>query len=339
MLISGDNPSTVAAVAARAGITGPGGRGIVALDATEMPTEASDPADLETLAEAVQGAQMLGRVTPEQKRALVRALRHRGRTVAMTGDGVNDALALKEADLGIAMGNGAPATKAVARMVLLRGQFSVLPGIVAEGRRVMANTERIASLFLAKTVYASLIAVVVAVTAFSYPFLPRQLTIVSSLTIGIPAFVLALAPNSQRYREGFLRRVLALAVPSGVAAGSATLVAHRWLVVQGACEEQVTTGATLVLVVAGLWLLTLTSRPLLGWRLGLIALMGTVAVLGVLVRAVREFFLLAWPTPPTWTVIAVVGLAAVAGIQCAAVLRHRLVSPPSSPGTPRDLEV
>ncbi|GAV95729.1 P-ATPase superfamily cation transporter [Actinomyces denticolens] len=162
---------------------------------------------------------MLGRVVPEQKKALVAALQARGRTVAMTGDGVNDALALKHADLGIAMGNGAPATKAVARLVLLTGKFSALPGVVAEGRRVMANTERIASLFLSKTVYASLIAVAVAITAIPYPFLPRQLTIVSSLTIGVPAFVLALAPTKQRYRAGFLRRVLTLAVPAGVVAG------------------------------------------------------------------------------------------------------------------------
>ena len=199
----------------------------MALDARELPAEATDPATLDALAGALEGAQVLGRVTPEQKRSFVRALRSRGRTVAMTGDGVNDSLALKDADLGIAMGNGAPATRAVARMVLLGGEFSALPAVVAEGRRVMANTERIASLFLSKTVYASLIAVIVAVSAISYPFLPRQLTIVSSLTIGIPAFVLALAPNSRRYRPGFLRRVLTLCVPAGLVAGAATLIHRR----------------------------------------------------------------------------------------------------------------
>ncbi|WP_315502387.1 HAD-IC family P-type ATPase [Actinomyces radicidentis] len=320
-VISGDNPVTVAAVARRAGVQGPDGAAPVALDARELPTEVSDPERLERLAAALDGAQVLGRVTPEQKKAVVQALHHRSRTVAMTGDGVNDSLALKEADLGIAMGNGAPATKAVARMVLLSGEFSALPGVVAEGRRVMANTERIASLFLAKTVYASLIAVVVAITAISYPFQPRQLTIVSSLTIGIPAFVLALAPNSQRYRAGFLPRVLRLAVPAGLVAGTTTLMTRQWLEMTGAASEQVTTGATLVLVIAGLWLLTLTAKPLLGWRLGIILLMAGAAVLGVLIPVVREFFLLAWPTWRTWTAIAVGGGAAVAGIQALAVAR------------------
>ena len=323
-IISGDNPTTVAAVAAKAGVAAPDGGAPVALDARELPAEAADPAALDELAEAVEGAQVLGRVVPEQKRALVQALRGRGHTVAMTGDGVNDSLALKDADLGIAMGNGAPATKAVARMVLLSGEFSALPGVVAEGRRVMANTERIASLFLAKTIYASLIAVVVAVTAIGYPFLPRQLTIVSSLTIGIPAFVLALAPNSRRYRSGFLRRVLTLAVPAGVVAGIATLAARQWLALERAGQAQVTTGATLVLVVSGLALLTLTARPLLGWRLGLVVLMAGAALLGVLVPAVREFFVLAWPTPAAWLVIAVTGGAAVAGIEAVYLVRRRL---------------
>ena len=271
-IISGDNPTTVAAVAAGAGVASDAGGAPVALDAR---------------------------------------------------DGVNDSLALKDADLGIAMGNGAPATKAVARMVLLSGEFSALPGVVAEGRRVMANTERIASLFLAKTVYASLIAVVVAVTAIGYPFLPRQLTIVSSLTIGIPAFVLALAPNDRRYRSGFLRRVLTLAIPAGLVAGIATLVARQWLAAEHAALAQITTGATLVLVASGLSLLTLTARPLLGWRLGLVVLMAGAAALGVLVPAVRGFFLLAWPNPATWMVIAVSGGAAVVGIEAIRLVRRR----------------
>lgn len=324
-VISGDNPATVATVARQAGVRAPDGGELVALDARELPTRADTPQDRERLAQALEGASVLGRVTPEQKRALVQALRSRGHVVAMTGDGVNDALALKDADLGIAMGNGAPATKAVARMVLLSGEFSTLPGVVAQGRRVMANTERIASLFLAKTVYASLIAVVVAATAIAYPFLPRQLTIVSSLTIGIPAFILALAPSRRRYRAGFLRRVLSLAVPAGVVAGVATLVVHGWLTATGAPPEQVTTGATLVLVAAGLWLLTLTARPLLGWRLGLVLGMAGAAVLGILVPAVRAFFLLAWPTPGVWWVILIVAAAAVGGIEIVHLVRQRIV--------------
>ncbi|WP_159813260.1 HAD-IC family P-type ATPase [Actinomyces sp. zg328] len=322
-VISGDNPVTVAAVARAAGITRSDGEGLTVLDARELPTTADDPADLERLADAVADAQVLGRVVPEQKKALVAALQARGRTVAMTGDGVNDALALKRADLGIAMGNGAPATKAVARLVLLTGRFSALPGVVAEGRRVMANTERIASLFLSKTVYASLIAVAVAITAIPYPFLPRQLTIVSSLTIGVPAFVLALAPTNQRYRAGFLGRVLTLAVPAGVVAGVGTLAARTWLRAAGLPLEQITSGTTLVLVAAGLALLTLTARPLLGWRLGLVALMGALAVLGVVIPPVRRFFLLAWPTSTTWLIVAAMAAAVVAGMEAVHVMRRR----------------
>ena len=328
-VISGDSPETVAAVARQAGVTAPDGGELVVLDARTLPAGAGSgqetEEDLERLADAVEGASVLGRVTPEQKRALVRALKSRGHVVAMTGDGVNDALALKDADLGIAMGNGAPATKAVARLVLLKGEFSALPGVVAQGRRVMANTERIASLFLAKTIYASLIAVVVSAMAVAYPFLPRQFTVVSSLTIGIPAFVLALAPSNQRYREGFLGRVLSLCVPAGLMAGTVTLSTYLWLTLTHAPRAQVTTATTLVLITCGLWLLTLTARPLTSWRLGLVALMGTIAVLGVVAPPVRAFFLLAWPTPGVWWVIALMAGLAVGGIELVHLVRRRIV--------------
>ena len=328
-VISGDSPETVAAVARQAGVTAPGGGELVALDARTLPAGAGSgqetEEDLERLADAVEGASVLGRVTPEQKRALVRALKSRGHVVAMTGDGVNDALALKDADLGIAMGNGAPATKAVARLVLLKGEFSALPGVVAQGRRVMANTERIASLFLAKTIYASLIAVVVSAMAVAYPFLPRQFTVVSSLTIGIPAFVLALAPSNQRYRQGFLGRVLSLCVPAGLMAGTVTLSTYLWLTLTHAPRAQVTTATTLVLITCGLWLLTLTARPLTSWRLGLVVLMGAIAVLGVVAPPVRAFFLLAWPTPGVWWVIALMACLAIGGIELVHLVRRRIV--------------
>ena len=328
-VISGDSPETVAAVARQAGVTAPGGGELVALDARTLPAGAGGgqeaEEDLERLADAVEGASVLGRVTPEQKRALVRALKSRGHVVAMTGDGVNDALALKDADLGIAMGNGAPATKAVARLVLLKGEFSALPGVVAQGRRVMANTERIASLFLAKTIYASLIAVVVSAMAVAYPFLPRQFTVVSSLTIGIPAFVLALAPSNQRYRRGFLGRVLSLCVPAGLMAGTVTLSTYLWLTLTHAPRAQVTTATTLVLITCGLWLLTLTARPLTSWRLGLVVLMGAIAVLGVVAPPVRAFFLLAWPTPGVWWVIALMACLAIVGIELVHLVRRRIV--------------
>ena len=321
-VISGDSPETVAAVARQAGVTAPDGGELVALDARTLPAGAGSgweaDEDLERLADAVEGASVLGRVTPEQKRALVRALKSRGHVVAMTGDGVNDALALKDADLGIAMGNAAPATKAVARLVLLDGRFASLPGVVAEGRRVIANMERVASLFLAKTTYAALIAVVVALAGISYPYLPRQLTIVSSLTIGIPATVIALAPTHQRYRPGFLGRVLRLAVPAGLVIGAGVLVTRTWLSLAGAASGQVTTGATLVLVLGGLWLLSGTARPWVWWRVVLVVLMAAAALMTVFLEGLRSFFDLAWPAPLTWVVLGTVGAGVCLGVELVA---------------------
>ena len=145
---------------------------------------------------------VFGRVTPQQKRAVVAALQKRGHVVAMTGDGVNDALALKDADIGVAMGNGSPATRAVAQLVLLDGRFAHLPDVVAEGRRVIANIERAANLFLVKNIYSLVLALIIAVTAAAYPLAPIQLTLISTLTIGIPGFFLALGPNRRRYIPG-----------------------------------------------------------------------------------------------------------------------------------------
>ena len=165
-------------------------------------------------------------MSPEQKRALVQALQRNGHVVAMTGDGVNDALALKDADIGVAMGNGAQATKAVAQLVLLDGKFSHMPSVLAEGRRVIGNVERVANLFVAKNVMSLIAIISAALFILPFPFLPRHLTLVSAVTIGIPAFFLALGPNKRRYIPGFLRRVLRFAVPAGAVSGIVVLVSY-----------------------------------------------------------------------------------------------------------------
>ena len=192
------------------------------MDARELP------ADITELAKVLENVDVLGRVLPDQKKAIVQALHLGDHVVAMTGDGVNDALAIKEADLGIAMGNAAPATKAVAQVVLVDSKFSHLPDVVARGRQVMANMERVASLFLVKTVYSALISLGVVLTQIPFPYLPRHITYIGALTIGMPAFILALAPNTRRYIPGFLRRVVHFALPGGIAT-ALSILADSWL--------------------------------------------------------------------------------------------------------------
>ena len=231
----------------------------------------------------------------------------------MTGDGVNDALALKDADIGIAMGNGAPATRAVAQLVLLDSKFSTMPGVVAEGRRVIANIERVANLFVTKTVYAMLIAIAVGVARWPYPFLPRHLTLISTLTIGIPAFFLALAPNSRRYIPGFVPRVLRFAFPAGVVAAGASFAAY-WVVryLDGVRLAEERTASTLVLAVVGLWILSVLARPITPFRAMLIAAMvGTFAVV-LAVPALRDWFALDLPKPAALTLSAIIAGTAIA---------------------------
>jgi len=284
-VISGDNPSTVATVAERVGVP----------DAEEAVDARTLPEDTEELAEVMEEKAVFGRVVPEQKRMMVHALQSRGHVVAMTGDGVNDTLALKDADMGIAMGSGAPSTKSVAQLVLLDGRFSTLPGVVAEGRRVMANMERVANLFLTKTVYAALLAVGIALIAWPYPFLPRHISLVGSLTIGIPAFVLSFTPSKQRYRPGLLRRVLYFAIPAGFIAACATFTANAMARAHGATLEESRTVAVIVLTIVGLAVLAYLSRPLWSWKGALVALMAGAFVGVLLIPWFREFFMLELP--------------------------------------------
>ncbi len=206
-VISGDNPATVATIAAKAGVPG----AEKAVDARSLP-------EGEELAEIMETTTVFGRVNPDQKAAMVEALQSRGHVVAMTGDGVNDVLALKKADMGIAMGTGTAAARAVSQLVLVDSRFSTLPGVVAEGRRVTANIERVANLFTTKSVWAALLAISVAALAIDYPILPRHLTIIDGLVIGIPGFFLALAPNPRRFIPGFVFRVARFVLPTGLLA-------------------------------------------------------------------------------------------------------------------------
>ena len=301
-VLSGDHPRTVATVARQVGIPGSD----EPIDARSLPT---DPA---ALADLLERGSVFGRVVPDQKQAMVAALHTRGHVVAMTGDGVNDVLALKDADLGIAMGNGSPASRAVAQLVLLSNRFATLPDVVAEGRRVIANIERVAKLFVTKTVYATALAVAVGIARLPFPFLPRQLTLVGSLTIGIPGFFLALEPNLRRARPDLVRRVLAFAVPAGLVAAGATLIAY-WLAHRSPSVplDQARTTATITLTGAGLEVLWSLSRPLNALRVTILASM-VGALVGVLtIPWLREQFALA--LPPASVLIGVAILLAVVG--------------------------
>ncbi len=304
-VISGDHPATVAAVATRVGID----VGAGPVDAGQLP---DDPDELQAVMERHR---VFGRVTPTQKQAMVHALQAAGHVVAMTGDGVNDVLALKDADLGIAMGSGSAATRAVGRVVLLDDSFARLPSVVAEGRRVIANIERVANLFLTKTVYATLLAVAVGVARLPFPFYPRHLTIVSSLTIGIPAFFLALAPNPARAHLGFVGRVLRFAGPAGAVAAVATFSGYAVARDQpGVGLDESRTTATLVLFFVALWVLGILARPYTPFRRFLVGSMVAAFVLALAIPGIRHFFALA--LPPVVVLLAGVG---VAGIACAAL--------------------
>ena len=310
-VISGDNPTTVGALAAQAGLTAPDGSPARLMDARDLPEDLTS----EAFNDAIERHDVFGRVTPEQKRAMVGALQARDHCVAMTGDGVNDALALKDADLGIAMGNGTQATKAVAQIVLVDSKFSVLPGVLSEGRRIIANMERVSSLFLAKTTYAAVLVIVTALVGWRYPFLPRQFSYIDSLTIGIPAFFLALWPNPRRYVPGFLKRTLSLAMPTGVILATAALVAFG--IVEGPPQARESTAAILSLMLGAIWLLVITSRPLSLWKWVLLASVISATVGGVLLRPVRGFFSMVAPTGYEWLVIACVGACAAVLIEIA----------------------
>ncbi|ARF74277.1 magnesium-transporting ATPase [Kitasatospora albolonga] len=305
-VISGDNAVSVGAVAGKLGLAGAENT----LDARRMPT---DPDEMAT---AMEQNAVFGRVTPQQKRDMVAALQSRGHTVAMTGDGVNDVLALKDADIGVSMGSGSEATRAVAQIVLLNNSFATLPSVVAEGRRVIGNITRVATLFLTKTVYSVLLAILVVCSQVEYPFLPRHLTLLATLTIGVPAFFLALAPNKERAQPHFVRRVMRYAIPSGVIAAAATfttyLLARHHYSGPGALEAE-TSAATLTLFLVAMWVLAIIARPYTWWRIGLVAAMGLGFLIVLVVPWLQEFFALKLVgTTMPWAAVGIAVAAAAA---------------------------
>ncbi|MEH3130265.1 MAG: cation-translocating P-type ATPase [Mycolicibacterium neoaurum] len=293
-VISGDNAKSVGAVAGTLGLHGE------TLDARRLPEQTEEMAD------ALDQYTTFGRVRPDQKRAMVHALQSRGHTVAMTGDGVNDVLALKDADIGVAMGSGSSASRAVAQIVLLDNKFATLPYVVAEGRRVIGNIERVSNLFLTKTVYSVLLAALVGIggltsTLFGtdpllYPFQPIHVTIAAWFTIGIPAFILSLAPNHERAKPGFVRRVMTSALPAGVIVGVSTFVSYLLAYEgRGATAEQQTqasTTALITLLVASVWVLAVVARPYEWWRVALVAMSGLAYVVIFALPLAQRTFLL-----------------------------------------------
>lgn len=305
-VISGDNPSTVAAVARRAGVRH-----------SESATDARTLPDFETAAEAfadsVDGTAVFGRVTPHQKRAMVQSLQSRGHVVAMTGDGVNDVLALKDADMGIAMGDGSSSTRAVAQLVLLDNRFATLPQVLAQGRRVINNIERVANLFITKATYAVFLTLLVGIAGSPFPFLPRQLTLIGTFSIGLPGFFLALSPNENLVRPGFLRRVLLYSIPAGLVAGIGSFVVYEVTrAMDGVTLAEARTAATITLLGAGLFVLLAVSRPLHLWKVALATTMALLYVVVMTVPFLRDYFELDLPGRDPW-IVTIIG-AIVAGV-------------------------
>ncbi|WOC12954.1 HAD-IC family P-type ATPase [Gordonia sp. MP11Mi] len=343
-VISGDNALSVGAVAASLGLGDPES----AVDARKLPTQEPE------LAQVIDGADAFGRVRPDQKRAMVASLQGEGHTVAMTGDGVNDVLALKDADIGVAMGSGSSAARSVAQIVLLDNKFATLPYVVGEGRRVIGNIERVSNLFLTKTVYAVLLALLIGIAGLlarvfdwdpvSYPFQPIHVTISAWFTIGIPAFILSLAPNNERAKTGFVRRVLTQAIPNGIIIGLATFICFLFVnrdysgalasytgdvllapsdtvaaiagasQAIGAQQTQAATAALATMIAIAVYVLAVVARPYTWWKLVLVAVSVIAYVLIFTVPFSQRMFHL---DSSNAGMMAVAGVCAVVG--CAAV--------------------
>ena len=297
-VLSGDHPQTVHAAATAVGIDTGG-------EAIDGSTLATDPAEIRRI---LDERSVLGRVGPQQKRDIVDALRAGGHSVAMIGDGVYDVLAMKAADLSVAMGSGTQAARAVAHIVLVDDSFASLPQVVREGRRVVANMERVAKLFISKSVYAFLLIIAVGVAGLPFPFVPRHLTLVGTLTIGLPSVVLALGGRAPRMEAGFVKRVSRFAVPAGLMAAAATFVSYAVArTARNVSPIEARTTATIALLAVGLVLLAQVALPMTATRFALVAAMAVGYLIILVIPTTESFFEL--DAPPAVVILAAVGSA------------------------------
>ncbi|MFA5051893.1 MAG: HAD-IC family P-type ATPase [Patescibacteria group bacterium] len=301
-IISGDNPRTVASVARRAGIMDND-----PLNGQHLPTDA------DALANVIEQHSVFGRILPEQKKSMVQALQKRGHVVAMVGDGVNDVLAIKEADFSIAMGAGTEASRGTAQLVLLDNNFLALPEVIAEGRRIIANIERTANLFITKAAYVVTIALAVGMAGVPFPFLPRHLTVIAFFTVGVPSLFLSFARNNTRARAGFVNRVFNFSLPSGALIAALVLITYgitRQLNLGTA--ELARTAATLTLFGCGLGMLILLAKPRTLWHKCFIAALIIGMGLTISLPAIRGYFALVWPPLLVWlTTVIGIGLGII----------------------------
>lgn len=299
-LLSGDNTKTVSAIAREVGIEFDG----EGYDARKLPD------NLDEMGKILDEHVVFGRVNPDQKKDIVMALQSRGHVVAMVGDGVNDAMAVKQADIGVAMGSGSAATRAVARIVLLDSDFAQFPRVIAIGRQVIANIERVALLFLSKTVYVMILSIVFALMVWGFPFLPRHLSALDGLTIGIPAFFLALMPSARRYLPGFLSRTLRLAIPNGIIVALGVIAINVYIEQTGPYPGATApTAMAITMGLIGLWILVTQSRPFIKLRSLIVASM-YVGLVGVMtIPLIKDFFYFSLPTGRLLYVSIIIGLS------------------------------
>ncbi|MDU7442009.1 MAG: HAD-IC family P-type ATPase, partial [Clostridium sp.] len=279
-IISGDSPVTVSEVARRAGVQSWNKY----VDARELPEDDNEFKNL------VKDTTVFGRVTPHQKKKIVTALQEMDHTVAMTGDGVNDVLALKASDCGIAMANGSDATKAVAQLVLMKSDFSALPKVLEEGRKQINNLERVSELFLSKTIYSILLAFVCSVMFLPYPILPIQLSLVGSCAIGIPAFFLAMLPSTGGVKKGFLTRVITVSIPNGIILAGFTVGTFLISLALGVGMQQSRTLALLMFAGISMVILFRVAKPLTNFKAVLCLSMFGIMILAFITPIGRYIF-------------------------------------------------